>query len=85
MTERHSPYPQFLNLWWTSYHFDRAVTRYGLWVENKISERDDKGKARYTLEELLYDPKEVKRPRGSLRQSLRAAFGGKMTVRSGDS
>jgi len=29
------------------------VTRFGLWVENRLLERDEQGRPRYTLEELL--------------------------------
>lgn len=39
--------------WWTCIQFDRAVTYLGGWVDNKLLERDEKGHAIYTLEQLL--------------------------------
>lgn len=45
-----------LAVWWTCFQFDRAVTTFGRYVENKLHEMDDfSHKPRYTLSELLDD------------------------------
>jgi hypothetical protein len=40
---------------WAAYQLDDAVTYLGRWVESKLSERDWRGKPRYTLAYLLQD------------------------------
>ncbi len=44
-----------LDDWYTGFCLDRAVIRFGGWVESKLYEMTDDGKPRYTLEELLKD------------------------------
>lgn len=41
--------------WWECYQLDRAVSWFGRYVENKLSELDKDGNPIYTLEELLTD------------------------------
>lgn len=41
--------------WWVCYQFDSAVIHFGLWVESQLSELDDKGKPKHTLNELVGD------------------------------
>lgn len=48
-----------LSLWWTTYQFDAVVVKFGLFIESKLQEMDDKGKYVNTLEGLL--GKEAKR------------------------
>lgn len=38
---------------WVAFQFDRTVASYGLFVESKLSERDDKHKPKHTLDEIL--------------------------------
>lgn len=45
---------------WLCWQFDNAVEMLGLWVENKMSERTEKGKPRYEIEELLGLPHRIK-------------------------
>lgn len=40
---------------WTAYQFDLTVLELGLWVENKLAERDKHGKPKHTLHDLLTD------------------------------
>ncbi len=50
---------------------------FGRWVENRLAERDKKGRPRHTVEELLRDPDEGKKG-GKADPSFRA-LGGKAT------
>ena len=45
-----------LDGWWTCLQLDRCVTRFGLWVEKRLLERDERGRPRCTLEMLLAPP-----------------------------
>jgi hypothetical protein len=38
---------------WAAYQLDVAVMEFGTWVENKLNERDSKGKPKHTLGKLL--------------------------------
>lgn len=40
---------------WAAYQFDLAVAQFGAWVEDKLGERDKKGKPKHTLGGLLGD------------------------------
>jgi hypothetical protein len=39
--------------WWTCIQVDTAVLYFGGWIEHKLLERDEQGKAIYSLEDLL--------------------------------
>ncbi|MDL1924324.1 hypothetical protein FBQ95_17105 [Chloroflexi bacterium CFX3] len=39
--------------YWTSLMFDQAVVAFGVYVENKLEERDDKGVRKHNLEDIL--------------------------------
>ena len=41
--------------WWECYQFDRVVSWFGRYVENRMNELDKDGHPIYTLEELLTD------------------------------
>lgn len=41
--------------WWTCLQFDLAVSWFGRYVESRLMERDSKGNAVTTLEDLLKD------------------------------
>lgn len=45
--------------WWVTYQFDEAVIYWGVYVENKLNETDDKGKLVNSLENLLSEPRRV--------------------------
>lgn len=51
---------------WGAYQFDLVVANFGLWVEGKLSLRDDKGKPKHTLEKLLADESKQPEMYGSL-------------------
>ncbi len=38
---------------WTARSFDNAVMSFGIWVENRLNERDDDHMPKYTLDVLL--------------------------------
>ncbi|MGE0278187.1 MAG: hypothetical protein AB7R40_22555 [Nitrospiraceae bacterium] len=38
---------------WEAYQLDLCALQVGRWIENKLNERDDKGKAIHTLGRLL--------------------------------
>lgn len=38
---------------WEAYQFDLATLELGRFIENKLAETDDKGKAKHTISELL--------------------------------
>jgi hypothetical protein len=40
--------------WWYEYQFNTAVTQFGGWLENKLTELDDDGRRRYTAHDLIY-------------------------------
>jgi hypothetical protein len=44
-----------LDDWYTGFCFDRAVIRFGSWIESKLYEMTDDGKPRHKLEDLLKD------------------------------
>lgn len=41
--------------WWASYQFDNAVIWFGSYIENKLTEMDDKGKPVWKLDDFLED------------------------------
>lgn len=38
---------------WVRWQFNHAVATFGRWVENKLAEKTEKGREKYTIEELL--------------------------------
>lgn len=40
---------------WTAIQFDAAVSYFGRWVDNRLSEFEKDGSAKYRLEDLLAD------------------------------
>lgn len=40
---------------WTAYQLDSAVLTFGRWVENRLAERDKKGRPKYGIKDLLRD------------------------------
>lgn len=43
----------------TALSFDSAVMTFGVWVDNRLLERDDHGRVKHTLDDLLADPSEL--------------------------
>lgn len=44
---------------WAAYSLDSAVTRWGMFVESRLSERDDQHKPKWTPGQLLMEPKKT--------------------------
>lgn len=44
---------------WTALQFDNAVQWFGTYIENRLNETDPKGRPKYTLEQLLAQPKPI--------------------------
>lgn len=42
-----------LDGWWTCYQFDKAITLWGNWVQNRLLERDKNHQPLYTLDMLI--------------------------------
>jgi hypothetical protein len=69
--------------YWTPLQFDLAVNWFGLWIESKLNELDDKGKQKHRLKDLLA-PYE-KRPKLSAEAKVEAlsSIRGAMAVTTG--
>lgn len=50
-----------INEWWTTYRFNNAVAYFGLWVEGKLNELDNKGKPKHDIETLMLSVEERKK------------------------
>lgn len=55
-----------------AYMVDMAIRRWGLWVEARLAEYDDKGQPLYDLELLLSEPDEVRKKRYGTGEQLGA-------------
>jgi hypothetical protein len=66
---------------WAAYQLDDAVTYLGRWVESKLSERDGRGKPRYTLEFLLKEQEGKRSPSKGRFQSIAMRATRKVRVR----
>jgi hypothetical protein len=44
---------------WTAYQLDSAVLTFGRWVENRLAERDKKGRPKYGIKDLLREHRTV--------------------------
>lgn len=57
---------------WTPLQFDAAVSYFGTWIENRLSQIDDKGNPLYELENLLDD---TVNDEASAMKAVKAMFG----------
>jgi len=64
---------------WTAYQFDSAVLTFGRWVENRLAERDKKGKPKHRIQDLLREPDKPGQDAGA--KPVRQSVGAKQGIR----
>lgn len=60
---------------WQAYQFDSAVLLFGVFIENKLEERNKSGKPKYKLADLLKEPEAMKATPGKTARPSRVPTG----------
>lgn len=56
------------------YQFDNAVVQFGIFIENRLNELDDKGRAKYKSDEIFLSKKDRIKKSPSLKDILKGMF-----------